>query len=218
MKGSRSTPRISWPPIAWCAGGRLGGGERDAQLIDEYAVPAAAFPAAANYVALGHLHRTQSLAGAAPIWYSGSPIQVDFGEEQDVKHVLLVDIPEHGATRVTPVPLKRAWTLRTVRGTLAELEACAATTGDAWLRVEVCEQARPGLADDVRARLPRAVDVRVRPPQSDRHDREPHVPRTGSPRELFGTYLDSVDRARDARLIALFDELLDESAQAAGAS
>ena len=199
-------------------GGRLGGGERDAQLIDEYAVPSAAFPAAANYVALGHLHRMQRIDGAAPIWYSGSPIQVDFGEEHDVKHVLLADIPDHGATKVTPVPLTRGWTLRTVRGSLADLDAFARTSGDAWLRVEVRERPRPGLADDVRTLLPRAIDVLVRPPTNERVESEHHMERTGSPRELFGAYLESVNRAPDKQLLALFDELLDESTEAAEAS
>ena len=32
-----------------------------------------------HYVALGHLHRTQPIAGAAPIWL-GLATQVDFGE------------------------------------------------------------------------------------------------------------------------------------------
>ena len=191
-------------------GGVLGGGERDAQLIDEYAVPAAAFPAAANYVALGHLHRTQQLPGAAPIWYSGSPIQVDFGEENDTKQVLLVDIPEHGAAKVTPIPLTRPAVLRTVRGTLTDLEAYAAKADDAFLRVFVRERPRPGLADDVRAMLPNAVDVRVAPDV----ETEPVVARarasaTSSPRELFAGYLDHEGRALDAALLALFDELLD---------
>jgi exonuclease SbcD len=191
-------------------GGRLGGGERDAQLIDEYGVPAAAFPAAANYVALGHLHRAQSIPGAAPIWYSGSPVQVDFGEERDVKQVLLVDIPERGAARVEPVPLTRGWTLRTVAGTVGELEALAPTLGDAWLRVEVREQPRPGLADDVRALLPTAVDVRVAPVAREAEAAPPTVNRRGAtPRDLFGMYLDAEGRARDERLVALFDELLD---------
>ena len=191
-------------------GGTLGGGERDAQLIDEYLVPAAAFPAAANYVALGHLHRTQNIAGAAPIWYSGSPIQVDFGEEKDTKHVLLVDIPDRGAAKVTAVPLTTGWTLRTVRGTYAELEALAAKVGDAWLRVEVRDPARPGLADDVRALLPNAVDVRIAPEAQSTDDAPPPVTRSGvQPRELFGSYLDVTNVARDERLLALFDELLD---------
>jgi DNA repair protein SbcD/Mre11 len=199
-------------------GGRLGGGERDAQLIDEYMVPSAAFPAAANYVALGHLHRAQSIPGAAPIWYSGSPIQVDFGEERDVKQVLLVDIPERGAAKVQPVPLTSGWSLRTVAGTVAELEALAPTVGDAWLRVDVCEQPRPGLADDVRALLPTAVDVRVAVPAPESAGTTPVVNRQGAtPRDLFGMYLDAAGRARDDRLVALFDELLDRDAEGAAA-
>jgi exonuclease SbcD len=198
---------------AHCAvrGGKLGGGERDAQLIDEYEVPAAAFPASANYVALGHLHRAQSIPGAAPIWYSGSPVQVDFGEELDIKQVLLVDIPPRGPAAVTPIPLARGWSLRTLRGTLPELEAAAASVGDAWLRVFVREPPRAGLADDVRALLPRAVDVRVATSQPP--DVEPAV--TGrsnlAPRELFGAYLAASGHATDERLTALFDELLDET-------
>ena len=38
-------------------GGVLGGGERDAQTIFEYSVPATVFPPSVSYVALGHLHR-----------------------------------------------------------------------------------------------------------------------------------------------------------------
>jgi exonuclease SbcD len=193
-------------------GGTLGGGERDAQLIDEYAVPTAAFPASANYVALGHLHRAQKMPGAAPIWYSGSPIQVDFGEERDTKQVLVVDIPDRGAAKVTPVPLTRGAVLRTVRGTLAELEAAAAGAGDAFLRVFVREQPRAGLADDVRALLPSAVDVRIAPDTVDpggARDTSSPASRSSVPRELFRQYLDGIAHAADDRLVALFDELLD---------
>jgi exonuclease SbcD len=192
-------------------GGTLGGGERDAQLIDEYAIPTAAFPASANYVALGHLHRAQRLPGAAPIWYSGSPIQVDFGEERDTKQVLVVEIPDRGAARVEPVPLTRGAVLRTVHGTLAELEATAATFGDAFLRVFVREAPRAGLADDVRALLPNAVDVRVTPDRERDRVNEPvqSALRTAAPRELFAQYLASDGHAIDDRLLALFDELLD---------
>jgi exonuclease SbcD len=191
-------------------GGMLGGGERDAQLIDEYAVPTAAFPAAANYVALGHLHRAQQMPGAAPIWYSGSPIQVDFGEERDTKQVLVVDIPDRGAAKVTPVPLTRGAVLRTLRGTLAELESAAPTAGDAFLRVFVREQPRAGLADDVRALLPNAVDVRVAPDAVDDTGAvKPRVARATTPRDLFRQYLGETGHAPDDRLVALFDELLD---------
>ena len=192
-------------------GGLLGGGERDAQLIDEYAVPTAAFPAAANYVALGHLHRAQQMPGAAPIWYSGSPIQVDFGEENDTKQVLVVDIPERGAAKVAPVALKRGVVLRTLRGTLTELEDWAPNVGDAHLRVFVREQPRAGLADDVRALLPTAVDVRVAPDVAAEGAGivMPRVERASTPRDLFRQYLAEAGHSDDDRLVALFDELLD---------
>jgi exonuclease SbcD len=191
-------------------GGTLGGGERDAQLIDEYSVPTAAFPASANYVALGHLHRAQQMPGAAPIWYSGSPIQVDFGEERDTKQVLVVDIPERGAAKVRPVALTRGAVLRTLRGTFAELEAAAPGVGDAFLRVFVKEQPRAGLADDVRLLLPTAVDVRVAPDVvAEAPGAAKKVARATTPRDLFGQYLAETGHSADARLVALFDELLD---------
>ena len=107
-------------------GGTLGGGERDAQTIFDYSVEGLHFPKRANYIALGHLHRTQRMAAPAPAWYAGSPIQVDFGEEQDVKHVLLVDAEAGVPARVTTRELTSPWTLRTVRGSLAELQRTGA--------------------------------------------------------------------------------------------
>ncbi|MGH3248078.1 MAG: metallophosphoesterase family protein, partial [Trebonia sp.] len=64
-----------------CVGGKFGGGERSAQSIFEYSVPASIFPVAAHYVALGHLHRRQALPAPAPVHYSGAPLAVDFGEQ-----------------------------------------------------------------------------------------------------------------------------------------
>jgi exonuclease SbcD len=193
-------------------GGKLGGGERDAQLIDDYMIPAGAFPSAASYVALGHLHRAQLMPGPAPIWYSGSPIQVDFGESDDRKQVLLVDAPATGSARVEPVELTRGWRLRTVTGTLDELSASVGAD-DAFLRVVVREQPRPGLADEVRALLPQAVDVRIAPESSAARAGTDHQPISAglrlSPRDLFAAYLDFSGQARDPRILALFDELLD---------
>ena len=60
-------------------GGTFGGGERAAQSIFEYAVPAAVFPADAHYVALGHLHRRQALAPPVPGHYPGAPLGGAFG-------------------------------------------------------------------------------------------------------------------------------------------
>jgi exonuclease SbcD len=196
-------------------GGKLGGGERDAHTIFDYGIDAAHFPARANYVALGHLHRTQKLAAPAPTWYAGSPIQVDFGEAEDTKHVLLVELHPDAPARVTERVLESPAQLRTLRGTLDELERQAPRVGDAWLRVFVREPARAGLADEVRAVLPRAVDVRI--DAGFAAERESVQPmRTGrTPQELFAEYL-ATRTIDDPRVTQLFGRLHDEVLEEAG--
>src|SRR5690606_27480956 len=95
-----------------------------------YHVPASVFPASCHYVALGHLHRHQEIPGPCPVRYSGSPLLVDFGEEENQPVVLLVDVTPTTPARVTPVPITSGRTLRTVRGTLDELTALADDTDD----------------------------------------------------------------------------------------
>jgi exonuclease SbcD len=197
-------------------GGRRGGGERDAQTAHEdYWMDASAFPATAGYVALGHLHLAQLLPGGPPIWYSGSPIQVDFGEAGAGKHVLMVEAKPGKPAKVESVALTGGEQLRTLTGTFAELEALAEQEDltRAWLRVRVTEAARAGLNDDVRALLGDRV-VEVRTEGSGEADRVPAPSRSGrTPQELFGAYLAEQD-VDDDRIVALFAELLDEEVSA----
>jgi DNA repair protein SbcD/Mre11 len=198
-------------------GGRLGGGERSAQTIEDYWVDPTAFGTSAHYVALGHLHLTQQLAGGCPIWYSGSPIQVDFGEEGDGKHVLIVDAAP-GVPVASPrkVRLQRPRRLRTLRGSLSELAGMAGMTGDDLLRIYVHERARAGLADEVRVLYPNAVDVLIGRPDEQSDGPRVRSDRSRSPHELFGAYL--ADRAvDDDRLKRLFERLLDEETSAVAA-
>jgi exonuclease SbcD len=188
-------------------GGRLGGGERDAQCIEDYWVDTSSFPPSAQYVALGHLHRTQQLPGGAPIWYCGSPIQVDFGEGDETKHVLLVDIEAGKPARVTQRPLSSPRRLRTVEGTLAELQTIADEVGDDLLRVLVTDPARAGLSADVRDLLPNAIDVRL---QRSEEPGRITAERSGlNPHELFSAFL-AESGVEDVRLERLFASLLDD--------
>ncbi len=86
-------------------GGTLGGGERAAQSIFEYNVPASAFPAEAHYVALGHLHRRQTLPAPCPVVYSGSPFAVDFGEQDNTQVVCLVEATPTTPAKITDIPI-----------------------------------------------------------------------------------------------------------------
>jgi len=200
-----------------CIGGAFGGGERSAQSIFEYSVPASIFPVSAHYVALGHLHRRQSLPAHCPVHYSGSPLAVDFGEQDNTSVVCLVEASPSVPARVTEVPIRSGRRLRTVRGTLPELEARAASFGDDYLRVWLSEPARAGLRDDTAAILPNALEVRIDPefaaPSGQHSPRPANVIRT--PDQLFADYC-AAERVRDARAAALFARLHDE-VTAAGA-
>jgi exonuclease SbcD len=193
-------------------GGQLGGGERGAQTVFDYWVPAVAFPSAAHYVALGHLHRAQRLDGPAPLHYCGSPLQLDFGEVANEPSVNVVTARPGAPARVTPVALAGGQRLRTLRGTLAEVLERAAGPGmaDAHLRVVLDEAARAGLADEVRAAVPAAVEVLLAARDDDRGERRADPDRLRrTPHDLFTEYLDGRD-ATDERVVRLFDELVDE--------
>jgi DNA repair protein SbcD/Mre11 len=202
-----------------CIGGTFGGGERSAQSIFEYSVPAAIFPVSAHYVALGHLHRRQSLPAPCPVHYSGSPLAIDFGEQANTSVVCLVEASPSTPARVTDVPITSGRRLRTVHGTLGELEAQAASFGDDYLRVWLREPTRAGLRDDTVAILPNALEIRIdpefaAPSRSERPDAA-NVMKT--PDQLFADYCVSLDNpVRDDRVSALFAELHDE-VTAAGA-
>ncbi len=193
-------------------GGQLGGGERAAQSIFDYHVPATAFGADPHYVALGHLHRRQSVPAACPVHYSGSPIAVDFGEQDNTSVVLSVEVTPSTPAKVTDIPLTAARRLRTVRGTVAELVARSATFGDDHLRVYVREPARAGLHEEIQDALPNAVQIQIdrefagrgttSRPQTTASDR--------TPGQLFADYCGE-QNVDDTRVRDLFDRLHDEA-------
>lgn len=194
-------------------GGRpvLGGGERAAHTIFDYFVTPQSFPPSAHYVALGHLHLPHRIPGPAPLWYSGSPLALDFGEaERDAKAVLIVDVAPDTPAQVREVALTAGRRLRTLHGTLDELVGRRDQLDpDAYLRVVLDEPPRSGLARMVREEFPHAVDVSISPQVDDaRRQAEPRDLH-GSPQELFGRYLAEHGGGDDA-LEALFATLLEE--------
>jgi DNA repair protein SbcD/Mre11 len=202
-----------------CVGGLFGGGERAAQSIFEYSVAASIFPVSAHYVALGHLHRRQTLPAHCPVHYSGSPIAVDFGEQDNASVVCLVEATPSTPARVTDIPVTAGRRLRTVRGTVAELEALADSFGEDYLRAWVREPARAGLREAVAGFLPNALEVRIDPEfaapvQAGRADA---ADVTKTPGQLFADYC-AAESVADTRVATLFAELHDEvtSADMAG--
>lgn len=189
-------------------GAETGGGERKAHIFG-YAVPTSVFPGHLNYVALGHLHRQQKVPHTGQVWYSGSPLQLDFGEVDDQKGVILVETDAGKPARATTVPLASGRRLMTLRGTLDEVVARAGDVGDAHVKVVLAERGRVGLADEVRAELPNAVDVVLESPE-ETPGREVDDRETLVPSEAFHRYLAESEQV-DAEVEALFSELLEEA-------
>lgn len=138
-------------------GSQTGAGERSLTMALSYCLPTATIPTDLDYIALGHIHRPQPLPGvAAPGRYCGSPMALDFSEDNHAKTVTVVDLGEPPRE----IPLTAGRRLVRVRGTLDELPALAAPHGDAWLRCEVLlEGPLPELAGEVRERLPNALRI-----------------------------------------------------------
>jgi len=202
-------------------GGVLGGGEREAQTILDYAVSATAFPANAQYVALGHLHRSQVIAGPCPIRYAGSPLQLDFGETADRKSVLVAEAHPGRPVELREHPLTAGRRLRTLEGTLEEVLAQAGSTGDDYLRVRLREAPRVGLAEAVRERFADCVDVQVLRPgppgAATAHGSDSGAGagvdgHRGEPAALFRQYLAATRGEVDEALAGLFAELVEECA------
>ena len=144
-------------------GAKLGGGERDAHTIQSYAVPSTVFPASTHYVALGHLHRRQAVVGPCPVHYSGSPLAVDFGEEENMPSVTIVD-GRHDVPRPGRVTCRSRRRCRCVRSGARSTSSAASTPPrPGWLRVYVRERPRAGLREAVQDMLPNALEVRIDP-------------------------------------------------------
>ncbi|MCI0426366.1 MAG: exonuclease SbcCD subunit D [Actinobacteria bacterium] len=187
-------------------GAVTGGGERVAHVFG-YAVPPTVFPGHLSYVALGHLHRQQKIPHPGAVWYSGSPMQLDFGEVDDTKGVLVVEAGPGKPATVTTVPIASGRRLVTVKGRLEEVLAKTDDLGEAYVKVVLTEKGRVGLADEVRAVIPDAVEVILESPQERLSDPEPRT--RLDPRDAFSRYLGERG-AVDTRVESLFAELLDE--------
>jgi exonuclease SbcD len=196
-------------------GARVGTGERPLHLGEIYGVNAQQIPGNIQYVGLGHLHRPQELMAPSPTFYAGSLIELDFGEREQQKRVLIVDAQPGRAARVQSIPLSVGRRLHDVEGTLAQLQALAPEVGDAFLRVRVkAEGPVPGLADQVRELLPNALDVSVRYARETPGEPSPRLQRL-RPAELFTEFFRRRNEAEPpAPLLALFEDVHEEATRA----
>ncbi len=103
---------------AFVEGGTSSESERPLSVGGAETVSAAHFTPF-DYVALGHLHRAQTI-GSNAVRYSGSLLKYSFSEANDVKSVNVVELQE-GALQIRTVPLSPRRDLSEVEGHFAEL-------------------------------------------------------------------------------------------------
>lgn len=73
-----------------------------------------------DYVALGHLHKPQSV-GRQEVLYAGSPIKYSFSECNTEKSAVLLEFKEKGNLSIKRKPLKPLHDMRKIKGSLEEL-------------------------------------------------------------------------------------------------
>ena len=73
-----------------------------------------------DYVALGHIHRSQS-CGSEYIRYSGTPLKYSFSESKDTKSITVVDIKEKGNIKLDFIPLTPLRDMVEIKGTYDDL-------------------------------------------------------------------------------------------------
>ena len=191
---------------------RLDGSERLLHIGQSYGVNAAGLPFTPQYIALGHVHEPQEILTApVPTAYSGSLLQLDFGERGQQKVVRIIDASPGLPVTQKAVPLSKGRPLAELRGSLAEVLALAGEQGDAFLRVQLdVERPEPGVAERVREALPGAVDVQLAyEVVTDEEEIDP--PGVAGDGDVFTRYYRSAHGVAPApELIGLFEELLGE--------
>ena len=73
-----------------------------------------------DYVALGHIHRSQR-CGSEFIRYSGTPLKYSFSEANDEKTVTILDVNAKGDISIGFIPLKPKRDMVEIKGTYEEL-------------------------------------------------------------------------------------------------
>lgn len=136
-------------------GGKIGHSERNVQIGGATATHASDFPENVSYVALGHLHRPQTINGTDyPIRYSGSPIPLRFNETGYRKKVYLLELSDDGTLiRDEEIEIPIFKELCTVEGDEVSVlsQAMTGEWNGKYIQVKLkLDAPRVGISDEIR--------------------------------------------------------------------
>ncbi len=95
-----------------------------------------------DYVALGHLHKAQSV-GRETVRYSGSPLKYSFSECRHEKSVTLVHLGRKGEVSIEKIPLIPIRDMREIKGPISEIlskDTYEGTNTDDYVRVILTDE------------------------------------------------------------------------------
>jgi len=153
----------------YLAGGQLSQlSERKILGGNLHALPPDLYPDDLSYVALGHLHRAQAVAGRESVRYSGSPLPLALDEDGYRHQVLLVELEGPEVKAITPLLVPRPvailrlpaggapGTLEQAEAAVSALPPAASAAREHWpyLELALClDQPRPFLRAEIEALL-----------------------------------------------------------------
>ena len=205
---------------------------------NQHPLPVDLFPDDVAYVALGHLHLPQTVAGREHVRYAGSPLPLSVSEAGYRNQVVLVEVQDGVVTEVRPLVVPRsvgmrrvspvgsveaAWPRARVLEALAALPARdGAGASETWPYLDVAVDVSAGPDPDVRAAVEGALADRaarlVRLALVRTHETEGGTPPTPpppvselQPEEVFVLRYQSTYPTKPApELLAAFHDLLGE--------
>lgn len=157
---------------AFIAGAETSDSERGINVGGSDQVPADIFEGF-DYVALGHLHRPQTISER--VRYSGSPLFLSFSEVGAEKSVVVLDLAADGSIDTETVPVPSAFRVVRLKGTLEELlnDPAYAEHEDDWIEVELTDEKRPDIPKEkLDRRFRHVLSLRFAAPAQADADRE----------------------------------------------
>ena len=140
LQGDSDVPVIAMGHL-FLQGGKTstGDGVRSLYVGTAIEVSSGIFPEWLTYTALGHLHSPQKAAGRENVRYSGSPIQMGFGEAGQNKAVYILDIEGKNLAGIREVKIPEYQRLERVSGNIPEifsqLDKLRESSDSVWLDI-----------------------------------------------------------------------------------
>ncbi len=218
----------------FAAGGQVTDGVRDIYVGSLGQVHASYFPSTFDYVALGHLHKPQTVADLDHIRYAGSPVALSFSEAGNPKVVVIVEFDDQTAEMtIGQKAVPEFQELQCIRGNLDEILAAFESmdspenSATIWVEVQLdSEQWAPDLINRINeAVADRPIEVLavkyLRGMQTRRltRTRDLQTLEQLTPQEVFEKRMseeNSVDPAESDELKQAYAEIIDRVLSGAG--